>query len=119
MDNKIIANMEDFTNENINKIIKLINNGDVKSLEDINKIIDENAYSKHNNQEVPELDFKSKKYLEIKRIAEYELVEKINATVQRSDCTIKVDSIKIDEDEKLNKLINLMNNKFELINKIF
>ena len=115
----IIKNITDFTSSNIEEIKKKINNGDITTIENLYKLIDHDAINKDkDNKVIVELRSVNLKKIKNKNDSE---VKKIILELLPDDCKIKnpeVRNIEVDGDDKLNELIELINAKFNIINKI-
>ena len=122
MDELKIMNMDEFTDENIKKIIHKIDSNEIKSLYELNNIVNEKAYATYNNEVVNELDINSKEFKKLNNEAQLEISD-MTKDILPAECKIKTDKIninvaEIENENKLNELINLINDKFNLINKI-
>jgi hypothetical protein len=115
----IIKNITDFTSSNVEEIKKKIDNGEIESIEKLYELIDPNAINKDNkNKVIKELESLNLK--KIKKENDNE-VAKVVTYFLPDECKIKdpeVKNIEVDGDEKLNELIELINTKFNIINKI-
>ena len=101
---KKINNMTDFSNNNINNI----------------DLIDPDAYKKYNNNIINELDLETDEFKKINKKAIY-LANNDIKNILSSKCTInknKINMTDIENETKINELIDIINNKFNLINKI-
>lgn len=116
----IIKNIDDFKDYNkIKKIEEKINKGNIKSSKKLYELIDVYAINKDNtNNIIEELTPENLKI--IKAINDHK-TKKIVIDSLPDDCKIKnpeVKNIEVDCDKKLNELIELINTKFNIINKI-
>jgi hypothetical protein len=117
-----IINMNEFTDANVQKIINKIDLNEIKSFDELNNIVNEKAYATYNNKVVSELDINSKEFKKLNKESLFEISD-ITKDILPSTCKINSDEIninmtKIENEEKLNELINLINHKFNIINKI-
>jgi hypothetical protein len=116
---KIINNIYDFSDENINLIFEMINNKKIISINQLNMFIDENATNKNNkNLLIEELNIKKIKI--IKKEVDEECIKLVNNYLPEN-CKIKnpvIKNIEINNENNINELIELINNKFNIINKI-
>jgi hypothetical protein len=116
----IIKNIDDFKDYNkIKEIEEKINNGNIKSIKKLYELIDVYAINKDNaNNIIEELTIENLKI--IKAINDHK-TKKIVIDSLPGDCKIEdpeVKNIEFDGDDKLNELIQLINTKFNIINKI-
>jgi hypothetical protein len=115
----IINNLMDFTSSNIEKIKRKIDNGEIESLKKLNELIPPDAIDKDNKGNVIEqLKYKNLKKIKTENDSE---IKKIIIASLPDDCKIEdpeVKNIEVDGDDKLNELIELINTKFNIINKI-
>jgi hypothetical protein len=115
-----IINMDELTDANLTVIINKIDTNEIKSLDELNNIVNETAYATYNNEIVSELDINSKEFKKLNRESLYEISDVVK-DILPTTCKTKNNGINMTEiqnEDKLNELINLINHKFNLINKI-
>jgi hypothetical protein len=115
----IINNIFEYTDSNVQKIIKLINSHKIISIEDLNNYIIPDAINMDNNNKIID-EFKSINLKNIKKIVDQETIKVVVDSLP-VECKIKnpeIKDIEIDNDNELNELIKLINTKFNIINKI-
>lgn len=115
----IIKNIADFTISNIKEIIKKIDSGNIQSIETLYKLIDPDAINKdRNNKVIVELMSGNLKKIKSENDSK---VNKLITELLPEDCKIKnpeIKNIEVDNNDKINELIELINAKFNIINKI-
>ena len=113
---RVINNMNDYTPTNIKKVLRLIRNGKIKTLEDFDKAVKLNSFIiDGDNNEIKILNINSDEHKQKKRKYEKEISEQLIKDLPE-ECRPKKNEINNEDD--MNKLINVINKKIGLINKI-
>lgn len=119
---KKIINMNELTDISVKEIINMIDKHEITTLDELNNIINEQAYITYNNKLVSELDINSKEFKKLNKESLVEINDIIkdilppNCKINRDE--ININMTKIENEDNLNELINLINEKFNIINKI-
>jgi hypothetical protein len=119
---KKIQNMDELTDVVVKEILNKIDINEIKSFDELNNIVNEKAYATYNNKLVNELDINSKEFKKLNKDSLFE-INNIIKDIVPNKCIKKFNEIninmtEIENEEKLNELINLINYKFNIINKI-
>lgn len=117
MDKLKITNMDELTDANMKEIINKIDSNEINSLDKLNSILCEKAYARYNNEIVCELDINSKEYKKLNKESLFE-ISNVTKDILPPACKININMTEIENEKKLNELINLINHKFNIINKI-